>query len=134
VELPVHFSQGNTGHNPSIPDGAQIDFGYNQWHSDGTEITNSGTRPPATANFCLGVWTETGFATYQLNHLALGYDAMTGNLTSKSRIFMTVTVSADGNSYSGTFTITVFDPNGNQIDQVHGRVEATRVTIDTLKP
>ena len=35
-------SQGNTAHNPSIPDGAVIDFGYNQIHCDGTEIINSG--------------------------------------------------------------------------------------------
>jgi hypothetical protein len=30
------ISQGNTAHNPPIPDGVQIDFGYTQWHSDGT--------------------------------------------------------------------------------------------------
>jgi len=39
--------------NPGIPDGAVIDFGYAQWHGDGTEILNS-SRPPATGNFCLG--------------------------------------------------------------------------------
>jgi predicted small lipoprotein YifL len=39
------ISKGNTGHNPSIPDGALIDFGFTQWHSDGTEIQNSAGRP-----------------------------------------------------------------------------------------
>jgi hypothetical protein len=52
-------SQGNTAHNPPIPDGAQIDFGYSQWHSDGTEFMNSGGHAPATQNFCLGVWVRT---------------------------------------------------------------------------
>src|SRR5215467_13944459 len=36
------ISKGNTTHNPPIPDGAIVDFGYSQWHSDGTEILNSG--------------------------------------------------------------------------------------------
>jgi hypothetical protein len=49
-------SEGNTGHNPSIPDGAIMDFGYNQIHSDGTEIIHSGGHARATGNFCLGVW------------------------------------------------------------------------------
>jgi len=29
-----------------IPDGTEVDAGYSQWHSDGTEIMNSGGRPP----------------------------------------------------------------------------------------
>jgi hypothetical protein len=29
-----------------IPDGTEVDFGYATWHSDGTELTNSGLRPP----------------------------------------------------------------------------------------
>ena len=48
-------SKGNTAHNPSIPDGALLDFGYHQVHSDGTEIINSSGHAPATENFCLGV-------------------------------------------------------------------------------
>src|ERR1700723_4420692 len=41
-------SEGNTTHNPSIPNGAIMDFGYTQIHSDGTEIINSGGHAPAT--------------------------------------------------------------------------------------
>src|SRR3982074_1334258 len=43
---------------PGIPDGAVIDEGYVTWHSDGTEIMNSG-RAPSTGNFCMGVWKKT---------------------------------------------------------------------------
>src|ERR1700754_3743133 len=35
--------------------GKLVDFGYSVWHSDGTEILNSGNRAPVTENFCLGV-------------------------------------------------------------------------------
>ena len=48
--------------------GNQVDFGYQQWHSDGTEFMNSGGRAPATQNFCLGVWRQVGAAT-DLNRL-----------------------------------------------------------------
>ena len=47
----VFTSQGTT--NPPIPDGAVVDQGFSQWHSDNTEILNS-SRPPVIGSFCLG--------------------------------------------------------------------------------
>ena len=67
----VFTSEGTT--NPPIPDGAVVDNGFAQWHSDQTEIMNS-SRPPATGNFCLGVWEKTGRSTYVLNHFALSFN------------------------------------------------------------
>src|SRR5215212_1066954 len=46
-------SAGNDGSPFYIPDGAPLDAGYAQWHSDGTEIMNS-SRDPITGNVCLG--------------------------------------------------------------------------------
>ena len=126
------LSKGNTAHNPPIPDGVPLDFGYSQWHSDGTEIMNSGGRAPATQNFCMGVWQTTGHDTYQLNHLALSYDAVTGLLNGKVRIQESVTLSVDGSQYAGSFTIDAFDPQGNPVDHVTGEVDADRVTLDTV--
>ncbi len=54
------ISQSNGSHNPPIPDGSLIDFGYAQWYSDRTEVMNSGAHAPATQNVCLGVWVRTG--------------------------------------------------------------------------
>jgi hypothetical protein len=127
-------SKGNTTHNPPIPDGALLDFGYSQWHVDGTEILNSGGRAPATENFCLGVWQKTGRTTYLLNHFALSYDAATGRLNGKSLIREDVTLSPGGTMYAGTFTIDVFDPTGSHVDHVEGEVNAERVTVDTTAP
>jgi hypothetical protein len=59
--------------NEMIPDGTVLDSGYAQWHQDGTEIMNS-MRPPATGNFCLGVWRRAGGSTYELNHFGLSWD------------------------------------------------------------
>jgi hypothetical protein len=74
------ISKGNTGHVPSIPDGALIDFGYHQWHSDGTEVVNSGGHSPASANWCMGVWSQTGFLTHEINHFPIAYNPTTGEI------------------------------------------------------
>jgi len=111
--------------------GKVIDFGYAQWHSDGTEIMNSGGRSPATENFCLGVWQQTGATTYQLNHLALSYDASTGKLNAKVQIRETVTLSFP-NFFSGPFTIDVLDPtSGAVLQHVAGTVTGHRVTTSS---
>jgi hypothetical protein len=129
------LAQGNSARNPPIPDGAVVDFGYTQWHSDGTEIFNSGGRAPATENFCLGVWARTGFLGYELNHFALSYDATSGVLNGKVNIREQVTLDPSGLLYTGTFTIDVYDPNtGQSIDHIVGTVSAARVTVDDTTP
>jgi hypothetical protein len=124
-------SEGNTAHNPSIPNGAVIDFGYAQLHSDGTEIINSGGHAPATGNFCLGVWGQTGFLTYEVNHFPLSYDATTGALANLINVREQLTLSPSGDSFTGTFTLDVYDTKGNHVDHLGGNITATRVTVDT---
>jgi len=128
------ISKGNTGHNPSIPDGALIDFGYSAWHSDGTEILNSGGHAPATGNFCLGVWGQTGYLTYELNHFPISYDATSGQIVNYIQLREQDTLSPSGDSYSGTFTLDVYDTKGNHVDHLAGTVAATRLTVDSSLP
>ena len=129
------ISKGNTNHSPSIPDGVQLDFGYTQWHSDGTELMNSGGHAAATGNFCMGTWVRTGYFTYLLNHFALSYDPTTGNLAAKIHILEQVTLDPSGNQFTGTVTIDAYDPKSAlQVDHVTGTVSATRVTVDQITP
>ena len=128
------ISKGNTTHNPSIPDGTQLNFGYTVLHSDGTEILNAGARSPAQQNFCLGVWQKTGNSTYQANHFSLNYDAATGTLLGRILLVEKITVSPGGTALSGTFDNTVFDTKGNKTDHVTGQVTAQRITVDTTNP
>lgn len=108
-----------------------IDFGYAQWHSDGTEIMNSGGRSPITQNFCLGVWAEQGRSRYRLNHWALSYDT-SGTLNARVNIREEVAIEPDGQTYSGPFTIDVYDPNTDALLQhVAGRVVGKRVTVNS---
>jgi hypothetical protein len=118
-------SEGTNG----IPDGTMIDSAYAQWHSDGTEIMNSG-RPPITSSFCLGVWKKTGDSTYKLNHFALSWDPSGTVFVGPANIRENVTLNAQGNSFSGTFTIDQFDTNGNTLAHIVGKITAQRVTPD----
>jgi hypothetical protein len=129
------ISKGNTTHNPPIPDGAQIDFGYTQWHSDGTELMNSGGHTPVTGNWCMGTWVRSGFFTYVLSHWALSYDATSQVLTTKVNIQEKVTLDPSGNEFTGTFTITVFNATtGVQVDQLAGTLAGQRLTVDQTTP
>jgi hypothetical protein len=107
--------------------GQLADFGFQQWHSDGTEFMNSGTRPPATQNFCMGVYKQTAPGHYHLNHLAISYDSSghhNGNVTIKEDVVL----APGGMSYSGTFMIDVRDPDSNALLQhVAGQLTAQRV-------
>jgi hypothetical protein len=129
------IAKGDAAGTPSIPDGAQVDFGYIQYHSDGTELLNSGSRAPATENFCMGVWEKTGYSSYQVNHFALSYDAVTGTLNGKAHIQETVTLSPGGTQLSGTFTIDNYNAAGTTIvAHVAGTLTAVRITVDTPTP
>ena len=110
--------------------GHLIDFGYQVWHSDGTEILNSGGRAPATENFCMGVWTQTALNKYALNHFALSYDATTGKLNAKVNITETVSVNQTGDFFAGPFTLTVHDPKtGAVLQTVSGTIQGKRLTV-----
>jgi len=123
----VFISEGTTM--PPIPDDAVVDAGFAQWHLDHTEILNS-SRPPATANFCLGVWAQTGPRTYSLNHFALSFNP-DGTFFGPANIRENVTLSADGNSYFGSFSIDQYDTNLNLKAHIVGNIKATRVTVNT---
>jgi hypothetical protein len=123
----VFISEGTTM--PPIPDNAVVDAGFAQWHSDHTEILNS-SRPPATANFCLGVWAKTGPNAYSLNHFAMSFNP-DGTFLGPANIRETVSLSADGNSYSGSFSIDQYDVHLTLLAHIIGNIKATRVTINT---
>jgi len=126
------ISKGNTSHNPSIPDGALLDFGYTHWHSDGTDIINSAGVPGG--GFCLGVWGQTGYLTFELNHFPIAFSPTTGAVANYINLREQVTLSPSGDSYTGTFTEDIYDPKGNHVDHLAGNVVGTRMTVDSSIP
>lgn len=121
------ISEGTDG----IPNGTEVDAGYAQWHSDGTEINNSGLRTPMTGNVCLGEWIKTGARTYQLNHFGISYDSTGQILVGPARIQQWITIDPEGNATSGKFTIDQWDEAGNLLAHVQGDITGTRVTMET---
>lgn len=114
---------------PGIPNGAVIDSGFSQWHSDGTEIMNS-SRRPVTQSFCLGVWKKTGPSAYKLNHFAISWNP-DGSLLGPANLREQIRVSHNGESFSGTFTIDQYNSSGKLQTHIAGNIEGKRITIDT---
>jgi hypothetical protein len=118
-----------------------VDDGYAQWHSDGTEIQNSGLHAPKTSNFCLGVWKQTGFNTYKLNHFPMAWDATGDNPANPIQLTMTVK-QTDSDHFSGSFTLKVYtwdgveltNASGPPVATITGKITAVRVTIDSVVP
>jgi hypothetical protein len=100
------------------------------WHSDGTEIMNS-SRPAQDGNFCLGVWQQTGKRQYFLNHIPWQGNDPTGNPQGGAQILEKITLSPDGNSYSGKFTFQAYDTKGGPTLAITGTLTATRITVST---
>lgn len=113
-----------------------IDNAFVVWHSDKTEIMES-ARPPQDGNFCMGVWEKTGVRSYYLNHLPwLGNDTANapsgiGNPTGGAQIIERVTLSEDGNSYSGSFTLVAYNLDGTKAITFTGVLAGTRITTST---
>ena len=135
-----HVTFTSEGADSGLPAGTPVDNALVVWHSDHTEIMNS-ARPPQDGNFCMGVWQQTGKLTYSLNHFAwLGnmYDPTNPEAWSEigppqgpTHIVETVTLSPDGNHYSGTFTLDAYDTSFNVTMHITGVISATRITTNT---
>ena len=133
--VPDHFQSSDADpsiaglwHSKSFSDGQITDEAFEQWNSDGTEVLNDNP-PPQTGNVCLGVFVKSAQSTYKLKHPSWTYDS-NGNLNGTAIIRELVIVGRGGNSYSGTYTVNLYDLKGNHIAQFGGTVEAERITVD----
>ncbi len=120
------ISKGSSG----IPDGAEVDYGYSTWHSDGTELLNSGHQPPKSSNFCQGVWKQVGRDTYKLNHFAISWDPSGSYLVGPANIKEEVTLS-DRSHYKGVFTLDQYDEKGTVLQHIQGIITGVRIEVDT---
>ena len=125
----------------AIPFGAEVDFGTAQWHSDGTEISFSGGRPPSSGDVCMGVWQKTGARTYKLKHIALAW--ISGDtpppigpvspavFVGPAIIRQDVKLAPHGDRFEGSFTIDQYAKDETTLLQhIGGKITGTRVTVD----
>lgn len=107
-------------------------FGYesfDQWHSDGNEFEVANLGPGA---MCQGTWAQVAPGKVQLFHIGWNFD-LNGVVNGTFTITQTLTVSADGSTYQGTFDLENYDLDGNllQGQGLQGTVAATRLTVNS---
>src|SRR5271156_1595572 len=139
-----HVTFTSTGGASALPNGTPVDDALVVWHGDNTEIMNS-KRPPQDGNFCLGIWEQTSRFCYKVNHFAWfanNFDptAVPGSLSDigspagPAQYVELITLSPDGNHYSGTFTLDAYDTSGNVATHIVGALSGTRITMSTKVP
>jgi hypothetical protein len=111
-----------------LPDGTGL--GFQQWHSDGTEIHNADA-PAAKGNICLGVWKKTGKYHYTLNHFFWSSDPATDTVIALVQLREEIDLDHGGNEHFGIVTFDVYDLAGNLLDHTQATVHATRITVKT---
>lgn len=128
------YSYVSEGSAPVAPDGAVVDAGYKMLTSDHTEIVVTAARAPVIDNVCVGVWKKTGEHTYAVNHFGaswlpdpsapLGY-----SFQGPANVREALTLSEDGKSFTGTFTVDQFDNAKNLLVHLQGKLMGKRLTI-----
>ena len=107
--------------------GVLNDIGFAQFSAGGTELLNDVGAFNAGNNFCIGAWKKVGPRTYDLVHTFYLFDGTTaiGVSIENSRL----TVSRDGNHFSGTWNQDNYDLSGNLMGNTHveGTITGTRI-------
>lgn len=114
-----------------------IDNALAVWHSDNTEIMNS-VRPAQDGNFCLGVWKQLDRSHYFLNHFPWYSNAFPntnasgiGDPQGPTQIQEWVTLSNDGDRFTGKFELDAYDLSNNRTASFTGTLTGTRITTST---
>ena len=97
---------------------------YDQWFSDGLDIET----PNIGLGACQGTYKVTPNGTVHLYHVAWTFDS-TGVNTGYWNENLTANVSADDQSYSGTYARDFYDVNGNFLFEDDGTLTATRLNV-----
>lgn len=111
-----------------ILSGQVVDQAFETFHGDGTEMMVD-TAPPSSDNVCVGVWAKSDGLSVKLNHPSWTFDDK-GNLNGTAAIKMDLKLDPNGNTFSGTFTVDVFDLAGNTVQHLAGTVAGKRIEVD----
>ena len=104
----------------------QIQEAFQIWNAGGTEVHNPNV-DPRKGNICLGAWKEAAPRTFKLAHRVWFYD-VSGNFQGTGNLSETLVLGEKGNTHSGTFTLDIYDPDGNLVAEVPGTVVGERIS------
>jgi hypothetical protein len=79
----------------------------------------------------LGVWKNINNH-YKLNHGAISWDSTGTVQVGAANIVEDVVLGPRGNEFSGSFTITQYDMNGNVLETVSGNITGTRIDVHSV--
>jgi hypothetical protein len=111
-------------------DGSTFNDTFDTWHSDGTEF-ESAFLPPLGGNVCVGVWRQTGPRSVSLHHVGWMFDPTNPGKTATNSFTLDeiITVSPDGQGYTGSFTFKIWNLDGTYTGaEVTGTIAAIRIT------
>jgi len=108
--------------------GQTIQEAFQNWNLGGTEVHNPNV-DPRTGNVCLGTWVQTRNGAFKLAHRVWNYDN-SGDFLGTIQLSETVSLSRDGNVQTGSFKLDFYDPSGNFITEVAGKITGQRIQVE----
>ena len=97
---------------PGTNDEFVFDFGFQQFHADGTELMISGGVPPTIGNVCIGVWERDAGGQIRLRHMTWNWagNEVLGDLpTGYFWLEVTLRPNSQGTAYTGTWKAASYD-------------------------
>ena len=98
---------------------------FGAFHQGGT-FTGTGNLNPALGSPSIGTWQRTGMRTFNAPLQGFNFNP-DGSFAGTIKVERQIHLSADGNSYTGTSTFAVYDPDGNLLFSGCGTEVATRL-------
>lgn len=126
---------------PGTNDEFIFDFGFQQFHADGTEINSSGGVPPTIGNICVGVWERGSGGVIHLRHVGWNYagNEVFGDLpTGYFHLEVTLRTNSQGTAYSGTWKAASYDLGTGPLGsggtaqpgtEFEGTIQAVRISV-----
>jgi len=106
--------------------GSEFAQSFDQWFADGNEFEVAYFAPGTE---CQGVWHQSTPGTIQLYHVGWSFDE-NGQLVGSYVETQTNHLMNRGNTYAGVYHFTIYDLNGNIIDEFGGTLSAARLGED----
>jgi hypothetical protein len=126
---------------PGTPGEFIFDFGFQQFHADGTELMISGGVPPTIGNVCIGAWERGAGGAIHLRHMTWNWngDEVLGDVpTGYFLLEVTLRPNSQGTAYSGTWRTASFDLGTGPLGsggpaqpgtQFEGTIQAAKVSV-----
>lgn len=99
---------------------------FEAYHQGGTVTTTGNANSPALSSPGIGTWQRTGTRTFNAPFQFFTFNP-DGSFAGIVKIAGQIDLSADGNSYTGTNTFAIYDPDGNLVFSGCGTEVATRL-------